>query len=50
MILKQNVVYCEYDLEQQDDGYIDGWSQIMVHPDDTGSQHSVFPGGHPSKY
>jgi len=36
---------------QHDDGYIDGRSHADPHPrTDTGSQRSVFPDGHPSKY
>jgi len=36
---------------QHDNGYIGGRPQIEVHTDErTGSQRSVFPDGHPSKY
>ena len=33
---------------QHNNGYLDDRSQIKV--PDTGSQRSVFPGGHPSRY
>jgi len=38
---------------QHDNAYMDGRSQIKVHTlthTDTGSQRSIFLGGHPSKY